>query len=237
MAADALLAAGVRYCERGASLEFWAEPLNAITNAAFLVAAACACKQLRRTALLPPDKRALTGLVGLAAVIGLGSAAFHTMPSPITKLADVVPIAAFVAAGLYLALTRVLALATAQAVVWLLALGSAAAAIAGAAATLGCGEGACFNGTPGYLPVLAALAATAVVAHRHRSPAAPAFAMATLVFALALTARSLDVVLCPLTALGPLSLTAHAFWHLGTALASYLVIRGLAVGMSNRLTS
>lgn len=233
----ASLTATVRYCERGASPEFWAEPVNALTNAGFLIAAALGWRLLRNTPLQPGDRKSVAALTSVAAMIGIGSAAFHTAPSPVTKLADILPIGIFVATALVLALTRVLEQPRRQAFLWLSLLALAAGSAAAGAAALGCRDGACFNGALAYLPVLLALAATALAARRRASSAAAAFAAATAVFALALTARTLDHAACPLASIATLSVTAHAFWHLGTALTGYLVMRGLAVGLRVRPTS
>ncbi len=59
------------YCER-LGPGFWAEPVNAVTNAAFLIAALWAWP---RTAGLPLA-RAMAVMLG---VIGLGSFLFHTL--------------------------------------------------------------------------------------------------------------------------------------------------------------
>ena len=100
----------VRYCERGSSAEFWAEPLNAITNAAYVAAALVGWALVRSSRLSNPDRGWLICLIALIASIGVGSAAFHTAPSVLTKLGDVVPIALFVVAALFVALTRVLSM-------------------------------------------------------------------------------------------------------------------------------
>ncbi|CAN0604740.1 unnamed protein product, partial [Ectocarpus sp. 12 AP-2014] len=55
------------YCER-MDAGFWAEPVNALTNAAFLIAAYLLYRQLRGT-----DDRAALALTGLVAAIGIGS--------------------------------------------------------------------------------------------------------------------------------------------------------------------
>lgn len=227
----------VRYCERGTSPDLWAEPVNALTNAGYLVAAASAYAVIRATALSSDDRAWLNALCIIAASVGIGSALLHTAPSSITKTADVVPIAVFVALALYVALRRVLGLTAGTTLAWLVALGCAAAAIAASAARFGCGNGSCLNGAPAYLPVLVALVATARATQRLRSPAARPLLFASAVFAFALTARTIDVAVCPLFSLGPLAITAHALWHLGTALAAYLVLRGLAHGLAIPPTS
>src|SRR4051794_39285162 len=109
------------YCER-ADAGFWAEPLNAASNAAFLVAAALAGRRATRgfggavgfgagplsrtgegahrgfddaaaTATFDPAALALSLLV---AVVGLGSFLFHTIAVRWAMLADVIPIALFI---------------------------------------------------------------------------------------------------------------------------------------------
>ena len=63
------------YCERlGPS--FWAEPVNAISNVAFLIAAVAAFVKWRQAAR---DDLPALALIGVVFVIGLGSFAFHTL--------------------------------------------------------------------------------------------------------------------------------------------------------------
>ena len=100
------------YCER-IDPSFWAEPLNAVTNAAFvLVAMLCA----------------------VLAVIGVGSFLFHTLATVWASLADTGPIAVFVLSYLYLANRDFLGWSRLRAV-----LGLVAAIPAIALATLGAG--------------------------------------------------------------------------------------------------
>src|SRR6476646_12190584 len=63
------------YCER-ASAAFWAEPVNALTNAGFLVAALAAFVEWRRAG--GRDVPVLA-LIAVMVLIGLGSFAFHTL--------------------------------------------------------------------------------------------------------------------------------------------------------------
>ena len=225
----------VRYCERGSSAEFWAEPLNAITNAAYVAAALVGWALVRSSRLSNPDRGWLICLIALIASIGVGSAAFHTAPSVLTKLGDVVPIALFVVAALFVALTRVLSMSVPVAFGQLALLGAVSVVIARGGEWIGCVDGSCLNGAPGYLPVLAALVMTASAVWRAKSASAPSLMLASGAFAAALTARTLDLVACPLGTIGSIAITAHALWHLGTALTAYLVLRGLALGL--RVTS
>ncbi len=85
------------YCERlGPGL--WAEPWNAVTNIAFIVAAI--------VMFLRPDTRRHPLAVVLCVLlftIGVGSGLFHTFANRLTAIADVVPIALFVLTYLYAA--------------------------------------------------------------------------------------------------------------------------------------
>ncbi len=83
------------YCER-LGPAYWAEPVNAVTNAAFLVAAAVMAWRLRG-AHLP----LANAMVVLLAVIGLGSFLFHTHAERWAALADTTPILAFILVYLY----------------------------------------------------------------------------------------------------------------------------------------
>src|SRR6516164_3088695 len=95
-----------QYCER-TDASFWAEPLNAATNAAFLIAAAAAFLMWRRVG--GRDRPALA-LIIVAVAVGLGSFIFHTVATRGAALADVIPIAIFIYGYLLLALRRLLRL-------------------------------------------------------------------------------------------------------------------------------
>ena len=90
------------YCER-TSAAYWAEPVNAVTNAAFLIAAVV---MWRRTDGLP---MARTMCVVLAA-IGVGSYLFHTHANGLTAALDVGPILIFILLYIFAATRDVLGL-------------------------------------------------------------------------------------------------------------------------------
>ena len=94
------------YCER-LNASFWAEPINALTNFAFLLAAACAygfwCRQQRK------DWPALV-LIIVVMITGIGSFLYHTFANVWSALADVIPIALFIHIYLFVALNRFLKL-------------------------------------------------------------------------------------------------------------------------------
>ena len=67
------------YCERAGSADQWAEPLNALTNLAFLVAAVAVGWRLQRTPGLSwRNGWDLWLLTGLLAAIGIGSGLWHS---------------------------------------------------------------------------------------------------------------------------------------------------------------
>ena len=60
------------YCER-VDFSFWAEPVNAVTNLAFLIAAFILWRRIKGQGM-----PLAMGLVVIMAVIGIGSFLFHT---------------------------------------------------------------------------------------------------------------------------------------------------------------
>lgn len=205
---------GAGYCER-LSGAFWAEPLNAISNAAFLLAALSAWLLLRRQGRRDWPVEALTAL---AAVIGIGSFLFHTMPQRWTLLADIVPIQLFALCYFGLALNRFLGLsppgAAIGAVLFLIACFGLASVVAPLLPTG-------MRGSAGYAGFLIGLAGVALAARLRGDGATGArIAIAGLVFALSLTVRSLDSVLC-----GAVPFGLHWGWHLLNGLLLCLLLR------------
>src|SRR3984893_1401051 len=94
------------YCER-ADPSFWAEPVNALTNAAFLIAALLAFLEWHRRSR---RDMAQLALIGVVALVGLGSFLFHTIATRGAALLDVIPIAVFIYGYFFLALRRLLRL-------------------------------------------------------------------------------------------------------------------------------
>ncbi len=202
------------YCERlGPGL--LAEPLNAATNAAFLVAALLALLAWRRAGGRDGPALALIGLVG---AIGVGSSLFHTVANAWSSLADILPIAAFVHAYLLLALRRLVGLG------WLATLAALASFVAlEALATPALGP---FVGSSAaYVPPLAALSATAAALARRGHPAAGRIALAALVFTVSLALRTADGLVCAAFPYG-----THLFWHVLNAVTLWLLTTAVLRG-------
>lgn len=198
------------YCER-LDGGYWAEPVNALTNLAFLAAAVICWRrpEVRRD----PAARAL---VLVLALIGLGSWLFHTHAQVWAALADVIPIQAFILAYLFFATVRFFALprwAGALAAGLFLALAPLAAA--GIAAVFGG-----MNGSVGYLPVPILIAVYALALRSRRPETARGLAIGAGILALSLVFRSMDRAVCPAFPLG-----THFLWHLlNAAMLGWMIL-------------
>jgi hypothetical protein len=218
------------YCER-LGPDFWAEPLNAVTNAAFILAGLAAYLVWRSR---PVRDWPLLGLIGLVFAIGIGSFLFHTRPGPRTVLADVVPIQLFVLGYLAFALRRMLGCSAWQVLAGLVLL-IGAEVLVPQLVRVG-------QGSEAYLPALVALFAVglALIGRAHlamlhfaRGGDRQAAALiglkaaragrriigAGMVFTLSLGLRALDVPLCARLPSG-----THFLWHLLNALTLLMLL-------------
>lgn len=222
------------YCERGQDPGFWAEPVNAVTNAAFLVAGIA---MLLVIAGRPAAERSLYGwtLALTALLIGVGSFLFHTVAERWAGGLDVGPILIFMLVAVYALARRLL-----DAPLWL-AWGALAAFIAlfPLMRLIPCEGPSC--GGLGYAPALIALAVGGLLllrrgdAGRGDGPVGRGLLGAAGVFALSLTFRSLDQPLCPWARVGDMAVGLHFGWHLFNAVVLYLVIRAISEGEARRM--
>jgi hypothetical protein len=201
------------YCER-TDASFWAEPANALTNAAFLAAAAAALWSWRRAGCR--DGPALALIVVVVAV-GLGSFTFHTVATRGAVLADAIPIAIFIYGYLLLALRRFLRLPMGIAAVVL------AAYAAGAQALSWLAPPRALNGSIDYVPALIALIAVARAARGQNSTPMNrrrGLDLAVMLFTVSLALRSVDLAVCDAFPLG-----THFVWHVLNATVLYVLLR------------
>jgi len=202
------------YCERTDS-GFWSEPANALTNAAFLVAAAIVWR--RADAAQPPharDGRVLAALIGL---IGAGSFLFHTLATVWAAWLDQGAIALYIYVFLWLFLVRAAGLP------WWGALGGLGLfAVASKALTAPFAPGS-LNGSYAYFPALLALALLGTYAWRRGHPGAARLGVAAGVFVVSILFRSVDQTLCETWPLG-----THFAWHCLNAVVLYLTATALA---------
>ncbi len=212
------------YCERGVDPAFWAEPLNALSNAGFLVVSLAAFLNWRRQPAATRGGSELA-LIALVLVIGIGSFLFHTFATRWAMLADTVPIGIFMLAYFAYALRRLIGLDIWPVLAGLVLFVTALAA----AGNVKCGGVACLNGSVGYLPAFAAIAGTGEYLRRARHPSAVPLLIAAGLFAISLTFRTLDRAVCPLTLMGATWHTGtHALWHALNAVVLYLLLRATA---------
>ncbi|CUA94978.1 ceramidase domain-containing protein [Pannonibacter indicus] len=197
------------YCER-LDASFWSEPVNAITNASFILAALVAFLMWRKRA---PDDWLALALILITLATGIGSFLFHTFANRWSLLADVIPIALFIHVYLFAALNRFLGLR------WYWAAG-----ITGLFFVASPFAGRLFaplvGSSAGYLPALAAIFVVAALVWRSNARLAKGLAAAGVVFAASLTFRTLDMPVCDSLALG-----THFMWHILNGLVLFLLLR------------
>ena len=195
------------YCER-TDPSFWAEPVNASTNAAFLVAALLAFLEWRRGARRDMP---LLALIGLVALVGLGSFLFHTLATRGAALFDVIPIAVFICAYFLLALRRFLGLRMLPALAVLGAFMLASSAVSWLV------PAGALNGSVPYLPALTAMVVIGGLVRRQ--PEGKPVLLAAVLFTVSVALRSVDSLMCDAFPLG-----THFLWHTLNAVVLYLLL-------------
>ena len=195
------------YCERcGPGL--FDEPLNAASNAAFLIAAFAAWWVASRRGVLSPG---LWALIVLAASVGIGSALWHTFATDWAMVLDIVPIMLFQFTFLWLYGRHAAGLSR-------LTVGVVLAAYIAIGFWLTKYDW--LNGSIVYAP--AVVLAWVVGLHHARSHRPWRFALLASagVFCVALVCRSIDLVVCRQLPIG-----THFLWHLLNGVVVYLAMR------------
>ncbi len=221
------------YCERGTSTALSAEPINAVSNVAFILAALMGLQLLEWR---PREQQTSDHflLIGLVALIGIGSFAFHLLATQESELLDVIPIAVFTLVYLGFALNRFLGVPPG----WMVLLVIGFTILMGATSQVRCWDGGvgipgpeaqgaktCLNGSMFYLPALGALIVVGLLLEERRHRAAPYVLWAAAIFAISLTLRSLDLALCGKFLIEDQKVGTHAAWHVLNALALFLLLR------------
>lgn len=198
------------YCERSADTLF-SEPLNAITNLAFFIAAWFLWKVYKEH-----DKRdwQILTLICLIGLVGAGSTLFHTFANGLTMLADIIPIAMFTFFYLWVALRHLLKFSRFLSTLLLVL-------FALIASQMGLVPDAYrFNGSVDYFPCLAALIIIGLLLKKQCHMAANNILFAAAIFVLSLTFRSIDYHICSAVPVG-----SHFLWHSLNGLMLYLLVR------------
>lgn len=211
------------YCER-VGPAFWAEPLNAVSNAAFILAALWAAVEARKRKITQP---AIWLLIVLATLIGIGSFLFHTFANTWSGFADTVPIWTFVASYTLVSIALVggapprriaVFVVVAIAIVTVLWLANDSPEEARTALQ----PRSRFNGSEQYLPAVIAMVIFCVLTQWRRHPIRWWFLAATATFMVSLSLRTYDIALCNVWPYG-----THVFWHLLNGAMIALLLQGL----------
>lgn len=213
------------YCER-TSADFWAEPLNAISNGAFIIAAGFALALLLNTqktqkntdsTQISSNDYFAVALIAILTLIGVGSFLFHTVATVWAALADVIPIGIFMLVYFFVATRRFLG-----ASVVLSAL--ATLCFAGLLAISPRLFGSIAGSTAGYVPALLAMMLFAVLTKWKRPETSNTLALAATIFAVSMIFRGSDGAMCQTIPIG-----THYLWHILNAITLYVLIRGLLI--------
>lgn len=208
---ESLLAPVDLYCER-LSTAFWAEPVNALSNLAFLLAAFCLWRMPvsgARSAVVMSR-----GLTLMVAVIGVGSFLFHTFAVRWALFADVIPISVYQVLFLTFYVRKVARCSWRVTMGWVLFF---------FVVTYGVGmlPDQWLNGSvASYGSAWLFIGGLGVFHWRTRKAEPMILLLATGVFTLSLILRSLDMVACQYVSIG-----THMFWHVLNGVVLYLTTR------------
>jgi hypothetical protein len=196
------------YCER-IDPGLFAEPLNALSNVAFFMAALWGAKAARHARADWP----VWVLVILVGLIGAGSLAFHMFANRLSVFADILPITVFIYFYLGFVLRRLLQMSWPAIAASLLALFAVTALLERTTPP------GFFNGSGPYLPPLAASLVVSLALRFKGHPASNHILAASIVLFVSIFFRTADLLICPLLPFG-----THFLWHLlnGLVLALYL---------------
>ncbi|WP_373354712.1 ceramidase domain-containing protein [Pseudoroseicyclus sp. CXY001] len=184
------------YCER-LGPGFWAEPLNAISNLAFIAAALILWPRARR-------HRPSALLCAILFVIGVGSFLFHTFATQWASTADSTPIGIFILVYLYFVHRHFVGLPRWAAGLSTLGFAPYAALMVPLLNAL-----PFFRISDFYWTVPILLFVYAAGLWRRDRATAEGMAIGAGILTLSITLRSLDMTLCYVWPFG-----THVFWHL-----------------------
>ncbi|WP_420584605.1 ceramidase domain-containing protein [Ruegeria sp.] len=190
------------YCER-LTPAYWAEPINAVTNAAFLIAAFVMWRRVKGQGM----PLAMV-LVVILAAIGIGSYLFHTHAQVWSAMADVLPILLYILVYIFAINRNVWHMKPLPAaLVTALFIPYAAATIPLFQFVPGLGGSAAYAPVPLLILIYALLL-------RHRVPdTARGLAIGAVILIASITFRALDEPICAQIPLG-----THFMWHILNAI-------------------
>lgn len=201
------------YCERvGPGL--WAEPLNAATNVAFVIAALVGLWLALRSGRLDGT---VGWLVALTLAVGTGSFLFHTHATVWAAVTDTGPILLFILSYVAIAMNRFAGFGWVGSILLMLAFLAGMVALS---ALLRVTLAPLIGGSSSYVPALVMLVGVGLWLRARAHPAGGGLLTAAGIFSVSLTFRAVDAPLCADWPVG-----THFIWHLlnGTVLGLLLV--------------
>ena len=190
------------YCER-LSPAYWAEPVNAVTNAAFLIAAFIMWRRLKGQ-----EAPLAYLLVFILAGIGIGSYLFHTHARVWAAIADTVPILLYILVYIFAVNRDIWGLRPRGALVLtLLFFPYAALTVPMFQLIPGIGSSA------GYAPVPLLILIYAALLRRRAPDIARGLVIGATILIASITFRALDMPIC-----GQFPLGTHFMWHVLNAI-------------------
>lgn len=211
-----------KYCER-VSPGLWGEPLNIISNIAFLVVAILLLKTFKNKYVGEYSKHLdIALLIALLFIITIGSTLWHTLALRWALYTDVIPILIFVNIFFLSCFVRVLNLRVINVILFfsIFQLFSFFIKNQYPIDTL--------NGSIFYLPILISLAIITVALYRKNRIVGKYYLMAFVLFALSLSLRTIDISYCDTFSTG-----THFLWHIFIAVMLYTLTMSLIVNKND----
>lgn len=213
------------YCER-TDFSFWAEPTNAITNFAIIIAGLLALRLYHRQFPLHGNihRPNVLMLIALVVLTGIGSFLYHTFATIWAGWADLLPIMAYIYLYHAVFLRRILAMEYHYVLLYVTGFFFLSVSLL---SFFGAGA---LNGSIGYVPAALSFLVVWVCMMRLHRPGTRLFGIAGLLFLIAATFRTIDTQICPHFATG-----THFLWHLFNAIVLYLMLK-LVIQLPNFYT-
>lgn len=207
------------YCER-IDASFWSEPLNALTNLAFIIAAFALHRKAKS---MLENSLAIKWLTCFIFTIGIGSALFHTFANRITMLMDVIPILLFLLSYIVIFIRQVWQYSNFY-TAFTLAIFILMSYLTGFLP-----DNLQLNGTIGYMPALIFLSIFTASCYTLSQQAFRYLLTASLLLICSMTARTIDMDICSLWPIG-----THFLWHILNGAVLYFACLGLIYTRQNR---
>ncbi|WP_293156747.1 MULTISPECIES: ceramidase domain-containing protein [unclassified Microcoleus] len=203
------------YCERIIP-GLWSEPLNAVSNISFFIAAWAIFQLTRQQQKVPTG---IWILISLATSIGIGSTLFHTFATEWAGLLDMIPIVLFQLVFLWLYSRQVVRMKY----------GYAGGLLVGFlfASNFSNQFTNVLNGSLSYAPTFLVLLGLGLYHYQQKKREPFVLLAASGVFLLALSFRTVDRAICPYFSTG-----THFLWHLCNGILLYLSARALILNRS-----